>query len=189
MNKVIAFVLGATAGSLITWKLVEKKYKDLADEEIASVVETFKNKYKKEENEVKQFADETKEVTTVNERKEEKKEYAKMINDLRYNTVDKDYTVYVEQGDDMIMPYVIAPDEYGDKVGYDAKTWYYHADGIVADENDEIVPDPENIIGEALEHFGDYDDDSVYVRNDNVKCDYEILKHNQTYNEFVEDDE
>ena len=39
MNKLFIFSLGAAAGSLLTWKLIEKKYKDLADEEIASVVE------------------------------------------------------------------------------------------------------------------------------------------------------
>ena len=50
MNKVLMFALGAAVGSLITWKLLEKKYKDLADEEIASVVERFKNREKEESN-------------------------------------------------------------------------------------------------------------------------------------------
>ena len=29
MNKVLMFTLGAAVGSLITWKLLEKKYKDI----------------------------------------------------------------------------------------------------------------------------------------------------------------
>ena len=33
----IAFVTGAAVGSIVTWKLVETKYRKLAEEEIASV--------------------------------------------------------------------------------------------------------------------------------------------------------
>ena len=42
MKNLLCFVAGAAIGSVVTWKLIEKKYKDLADEEIESVIETFK---------------------------------------------------------------------------------------------------------------------------------------------------
>ena len=41
MKNLLFFVAGAAIGSIATWKLIEKKYKDLADEEIESVKETF----------------------------------------------------------------------------------------------------------------------------------------------------
>ena len=44
MKNLLCFVTGAAIGSVVTWKLIEKKYKDLADEEIESVIETFKNR-------------------------------------------------------------------------------------------------------------------------------------------------
>ena len=44
MKNLLCFVAGASIGSVFTWKLIEKKYKDLADEEIESVIETFKNR-------------------------------------------------------------------------------------------------------------------------------------------------
>ena len=44
MKNLLYFVTGAAIGSVVTWKLIEKKYKDLADEEIESVKETFKNR-------------------------------------------------------------------------------------------------------------------------------------------------
>ena len=44
MKNLLCFVTGAAIGSIVTWKLIEKKYKDLADEEIESVIETFKNR-------------------------------------------------------------------------------------------------------------------------------------------------
>ena len=37
----LSFIVGASAGSLITWKLVAKKYKQIAQEEIDSVKETY----------------------------------------------------------------------------------------------------------------------------------------------------
>ena len=37
----LAFVMGASVGSLVTWKFVEKKYKQIAQEEIDSVKETY----------------------------------------------------------------------------------------------------------------------------------------------------
>ena len=48
LKGVLIFVLGAAAGSLATWKLIEKKYKDIAQEEIDSVKDTF-SKMKKNE--------------------------------------------------------------------------------------------------------------------------------------------
>lgn len=48
MNKgiigAVAFVFGAAAGSLVTWKVVQKKYMDYADEEIKSVKEAYSRK-------------------------------------------------------------------------------------------------------------------------------------------------
>ena len=51
----------------------------------------------------------------------------------------------------------------------------------------EIVDDIEKVVGEdSLEHFGEYEDDSVYVRNDSKKCDYEILLDQRNYQEIFE---
>ena len=40
----------------------------------------------------------------------------------------------------------------------------------------------DDVVGmESLTHFGEYEDDSVFVRNDRLKCDYEILMDERTY--------
>ena len=55
---------------------------------------------------------------------------------------------------------------------------------ILTDEDDEIVEDIEDKIGfDALSHFGEYEEDSVFVRNDRIKCDYEILLDQRKYSE------
>ena len=74
-------------------------------------------------------------------------------------------------------PYVISPDEFGELDDYDTASLLYFADGVVADMEMNPVDDIDEIIGEAsLDHFGEYEDDSVYVRNDRLRIDYEVLK-------------
>ena len=53
-------------------------------------------------------------------------------------------------------------------------------------EDYSIISDYETLIGDALSHFGEYEDDSVYVRNEDTECDYEILKHDKTFDEIYE---
>lgn len=181
MKNVIMFALGAATGSLITWKLVEKKYKDLADEEIASVVERFKNREKEEMEQHTEIVREFLEDEFVPEDQNGNEELQEEVEKLGYFysdegvTLDK-YTVKVDNGEEFVAPYIISPQEYGEKDDWDIKSWEYYSDGVLVDETGEIVGNPGDIIGNALEHFGDYDDDSVYVRNENIECDYEILK-------------
>ena len=57
---------------------------------------------------------------------------------------------------------------------------------MLADEDDEPVDDIEEIVGDGLEHFGEYgEDDSVFVRSDMRKCDYEILRDLREFSEVV----
>ena len=58
----------------------------------------------------------------------------------------------------------------------------YHVDGYLTNEQNVLVDDIENTVGfECLNTFGEYEDDAVYVRNDKLKTDYEILKVDSNY--------
>lgn len=84
-------------------------------------------------------------------------------------------------------PYVISPDEFGEMEDedYDKVSVTYYADGVLADEYDEVVENVDEIVGEeSLTHFGEYEDDSVFVRNDKLKCDYEILLDQRNYSDI-----
>lgn len=185
MNKVIPFVLGAAAGSVATWLAVKQYYKRIADEEIESVVQRFKDRQVTTAG--LSIVEPIKEVeceTTVAEyTQEEKDEYEKLLEDNGYsaNPGDENYAVFMDFSDDENMkPFVIAPEDFGE-LGYDTKTWKYYKDFVLTDEEGDVVLDPENIIGDALSHFGAYEDDAVYVRNMDVECDYEILKDERTF--------
>lgn len=80
-------------------------------------------------------------------------------------------------------PYVISPEEYDNyNTDYDDISLTYYADGILADDLDEIVEDPDNIVGpDFMNYFGKYEEDTVLIRNDRLKCTYEILRDRRTY--------
>ena len=44
LNKVFIFAAGAIIGSVVTWKIVKTKYEQIANEEIESVKERFRNR-------------------------------------------------------------------------------------------------------------------------------------------------
>ena len=59
---------------------------------------------------------------------------------------------------------------------------YYAGDEVLADEEDETVDNVDDIVGaDFANHFGEYEDDSVFIRNDRMKCDYEILKDYRSF--------
>lgn len=197
-NKIFMFALGATVGSLVTWKLVEKKYKDIADEEIASMEEYYNEKL----NSLNELAeDPVEESDDINKAilegvkegmtySDEELEYDEHIKELNYNSIQEDIDGIFETEADIkeyTKPYVISPEEFGE-YGNETKLLTYYADFVLVDEEGDIIVDPESVVGDALEHFGEYEDDAVHVRDENIECDYEILKHEKTFGEVYKEE-
>lgn len=91
-----------------------------------------------------------------------------------------------EEYEESDAPYVISPEEFGEKEHYDTVSLMYYADQILADDNDDIIEDIEGTVGfDSLTHFGDFETDAVHVRNDEQCTDYEILKSLRTYKEVA----
>lgn len=79
-------------------------------------------------------------------------------------------------------PYVIPPEDFGEKDDYSTESLVYFKDGVLADDMDHRIEDVEAMVGvESLNHFGEYEDDSVFVRNDRLKIDFEILLDERVY--------
>lgn len=204
LKGVLIFVLGAAAGSLATWKLIEKKYKDIAQEEIDSVKDTFskmnKNKYPdklEDYPDFKEFDDSDDSDDVEEEPKPEQKidrnnkpdivEYAKILSETGYTNYaerqDKKEKKGVEPVEDE-RPYVISPDEFGEKDGYENVTLTYYADGVLTDYFDNVISNVDEVVGfDSLDHFGEYEDDVVFVRNEKMETDYEILRDLRDFNE------
>ena len=63
----------------------------------------------------------------------------------------------------------------------------YYSDDVLTYESDELVEDVDDIVGaDFAEHFGEYEDDSVFIRNDRMKTDFEILADKRNYSDVVE---
>lgn len=183
MNKgfifTFAFAVGAAIGSAVTWKFVQNKYERLAREEIEEVRAYYASKDKGEETEEKTDSEnETDECDDddVPFTMSEKVEYASIAN--KYATTD-------EGGDKPMSrrePYVISPAEFGEDDNYEGITLIYYNDGILADHDGNRIEDIESCIGyESLNHFGEYEEDSVYVRNDDTMMEYEVLLDETNY--------
>jgi hypothetical protein len=168
MNKIFIFVLGAAVGSFATWKFVENKYKRIAQEEIDSVKETF-SRIKKEQPSAEEVA-----------------EYETIVDNYISNDMEKEgeHTKEINEEDYEVAPYVIAPEQYGEKEDYDTVTYtYYAGDGVLADYVDNPIDDYEDFLGkDPFTHFGEFEDDSVYIRNEARETDYEILLDIRSYN-------
>lgn len=171
---------GAAVGSLATWRFVKAKYEKIAQEEIDSVKEVYSNR---EYHEIGTTATEEESDEESSEPlgnvKPDLMEYAAKVLDLGYTT--KNNNTVKEDEDDMseVKPYIITPEEFDEYEQYEAVSLTYYADGVVTDEDDEPIPekDFDYLFGaESLNHFGEYEEDSVFVRNDNIKADYEILR-------------
>ena len=195
----IAFVAGAAVGVAASWRVLDTKYKKLADKEIASVKELFyskpvENNEEPDESEEEKFEQSPEKDFT----EEEKKEYTNIASSYtsytNYTTksvVEEEPNVEIIDSEPNVEitdsePYVISPVELGD-CDYDViDLIYYEGDNTLTDEEDEIINDVGELIGwESLEHFGEYEDDSVCVRNDIRKVDYEVLLDVRKYSEVM----
>lgn len=180
---IFAFVLGATVGSVVTWGIVKKKYEQIAQEEFKSMEEYYSKRQKETADTEATDDDESNEPDESQVTVEDVyDEYASKLTDEGYTSYS---TINEAKGGKKSMndkPYVISPDEFGEKEDYDTVSLAYYADGVLADENNDPIHDVDEIVGrESLNTFGEYEPDSVYVRNDLMMTDYEILLDERRY--------
>lgn len=181
----ILFAFGVSIGSIGTWKYFEKKYQQIAQEEIDSVIEVFSKRTEKATNaDIRLKADRARDKPDMLTYVSKASEY------VNYSDVpmedQEEVTLLTDEIEIPPDPYVISPEDFGDMDGYDTTSLIYYADDVLADDDDRIVEDVDSIVGlDSLDTFGDYEDDSVFVRNDVLKCDYEILLDPRNYSDVI----
>lgn len=192
LSKIIIFASGGAVGAAVCRKYFRNKYERIANEEIESVKETFLWRNTKEPIGAVHSVEESntgieyhaklndlgKEIMERNEERKADRVAAKDI------CTKAGYADYEDEGDDeMDEPYVIPPEELGES-GYEVESLTYYADGVLENDLGKVFDDAdiEGTVGiESLTHFGEYEDDSVFVRNDKLKTDYEILADVRRY--------
>ena len=193
------FATGVVTGSIITNAVVKEKAtqeaNEKAAEEIAEVREIYRNKTKKEQNEkvdplkvkpqtgredYNSYYKMTQNYTSQNE---EKPKRASSISDLNAFTYEKSVD----------RPYIIDPEDYGEEDDYDTmQLTYFMGDKTLVDESaDDTIDEPDLHIG--LDNLAIFDEfpgaSSIYVRNDILKMDFEILKDDCAYSDLQDEPE
>lgn len=201
MNKLnfAIFMAGVTTGAAATWFGLKKHYERIAQEEIDSVKAVFaehrNNPMFTEKDETKQR--DCEKGTTKEDIEEAVKKFMgpfsepmspEMMEFFKNpaSELDKMESAIEEIKENNKLkkdgPYIITPDEFAESNGYEGITLTYYLDDVLADDMDEIIEDADILVGKDFKnHFGEYENDAVYVRNDTLKCDYEILKDLNTY--------
>ena len=131
----------------------------------------------------------------MNYKKPPLKDYVKMVEDYGYKPKThmeevEEELANGEQGDeDIYEPFIIRPEEYGELHAYETLNLNYYADGVLTDDLDNPIEDVESLVpADFADHFGEYDDNAVFVRNDNLECDYEILRDLRKFTDVVGED-
>lgn len=197
-----AFIAGAAVGSVATWQLVKKKYEQKAREEIDSVVEYYSKDSDISEPKYDHSGEIVGKVESVEQSDDGIKakvtnvkpgivDYVKKLQEegyVDYSSMSKPTQEKKTIGVDGAKPYVISPDQFGEIEDYQQVSLVYFEDQVLADDNNEIVDDIEGTVGFAsLTRIGEWEEDAIHVRNDRLRCDFEILKDLRLYANVIAD--
>ena len=154
MNKCLYFAIGFVAGLVVGHILDARKEEptDIPEE----TEEMTDEELDARENEI---MDEV--VNIIN-----KHGYAKMMTKEEFNA---------------IKPYQISQDDFAEFDNYEALSLTYFADGILTDEEYEVIKNPKELLGDFEQYLDKAD--VVYIRCDERCADYEIAKDIRTYAE------
>jgi len=174
LKGVMIFVAGVGVGAVGGYFVTKKLMREHTEAEIQSVKDAFK-----------QIAEEEKKALETSDKE---KEVAVRLNEYR----GEDMNVERRSGDTEIgnkrhleekkdEPYCIDPDLFAEE--YETEYLTYYADGVLAyDDTGEIIEHPDEVIGkENLYHFGEFEEDMLYVRDPVDKVDYSIAHSDKPY--------
>lgn len=194
----VMFTTGAAIGSLVTWRLMKTYYEQYVQEEVDKFVEDWRERNQNGSAKVDAEWEDFAEDGTEDEEDEDDSNETEIFD---YHNLAKKYgtpgneTENDEEGEEgpgfpyVNGPVVITPDEFGDG-NYAHSLIYltYYEDGVLANDWYEVINIEDTIGEEALEHFGDYANDVVHVRNEQSGADYEVVRDSRKFADVTADD-
>lgn len=199
-TSVLCFVVGAAIGAVAGWGVSKKLYESRIDKAVQEVKDAYHART------AEQTSDDENRPTVIkynrknaapksdelgaSEDKPNIVEYAQKLHDSGYVdysalTRNDDTKKEDEEKTDTPSPRIISAEEFEENEDYRKITMYCYNDGVIADEFENEVPDAERLIGNITDSFDE--DECLYVRNDELKCDYEILLERRNYSDVMED--
>lgn len=181
---VIGTIIGLGGGAVGSYYYLKKKFAKKSDEEIESVKKCLKEYYEHPAVDEAEEASATINADSLTPPENRKTEEAYVDYGKQYRSpeVDRKLEAAKTVDEDSVNGdiYVISPDEF-EASTLEANTLYVYNDNVVTDSDGRMVEDPRAVIGAAIAHIGEYLDDTVYVRNDKLNCDFEVIAINSSY--------
>lgn len=177
-TKLLIFSAGCLTGATIAYSILKTRFEAKAaekkeDGEGPVIVRLPKEQFERFSKETGIEKEERKEqpVTMADAAKEAAQFFAALNDVFQPKKDEEELTVYP-----------ITADEYGEQ-GYDEEQLYFYAaDETLVDKDDCIVdPDETNVGDDAIDIFLYTDTENTYIRNNETKTDYEIIKVNGSY--------
>ena len=187
LSSVIIFCGGVFIGGFLTWDFFKTKYEKIADEEIASVKETFEHREPRPDKNYNVEEALKGNDTYINVSPGVAERVIQIIDSNSYRNYSNSAIETDKKGGtadmELKQPYVITPEQYEDNVDYTKVSLTWYNDEVLEDDWGNVL-DPDDVIGsEALKTFGQYEKDSVFVRDDDEQIDYEVLLDTRSYKE------
>ena len=182
MNRqtILSFVMGSVIGALGMKWYMEKKHNEFLEEE----AQRFEDRAEEIESDVNDIMSRTPEVENLNVENIERK--VLVMNKDRYEKVARNYNKTV---DTVEVPtiHVISFETFCERYNNNEKiTLMFHYNdvgAVLADEDGDVISDVVGLVGDALSRFGESsgDPEVVYVRNNRLGIDYEIVRTDEPY--------
>lgn len=176
LNNLLIFAVGAAAGSAVAYVLTKNKYERIAQEEINDI----RKMYQERLDNLKEAEETVKENLDALQRASDSARECLSKIDKMADTVGEP----VKRNRPLLIDY----SEFGEDEDYEKVTLMYYKDKVLAtDDTDEIIEDADERVGlENLKAFdGQYEEDAIYIRNDERKTYYEILESLNSYDEII----
>lgn len=188
---IVAFILGAAAGVASSMLYFKTKYEQKADAEIQEIRDLYAKKTETEEKkeDVPVTSHQVSKADDLHVTARRVSEYTKYIPKTETDQTEEPKDgIHVERIDFTPMknpnppkPYLIDSSDYGQDDNFDPLCWEWYTDGILANENDEIVDDIQEWIGDGLKVFAETEDNLFWVRNEKYGVDIEVARSGITY--------
>ena len=192
---VIGFLVGLVIGSVLTYHGLKNKVEAEIDEEVDKIKEFYKDQLEKQQEEYLKskvdLAEDKGSIVSkiINLNNIEK--FEEVPNEDTDNDIDESPSgVFEVFKDDIIAqdkPFVIEEDRVGEYFSYDLISLIYFSDGVLTDDWEVPVENPDETVGKEYIEYFETGEDVVYVRNDKLKCEFEITRDLRTYEEVKEE--